>query len=90
MKDLENPTDTLTELCIELSSLRDTAILRGFNEGHIANDRINQKAQYLRAKYPDYENYVMYHILTSSGMDRDCPNFDFPENDNVADFIRNL
>lgn len=39
----------------------------------------------LREKYPDYENYEMYHFGASTP--RDCVKFDFPGEDSVVKFI---
>ena len=44
----------------------------------------------LQSAYPDYENYELYHLLAGSTPMKQCPNFDFPDNDAIAKFIEGI
>ena len=89
----KNPNDVLESLVTELSTLLDSAISNEDFDAVIQTmDRIKQKADHLKAKYPDYADYRMYHVLVHStpNSDKMLTKFDFPEEDSIADFIRSL
>ena len=50
------------------------------------HDKLVNKARNLQAKYPDYEDYELYHLLIGSTV-YDRPEFDFPGEDSVQKFI---
>lgn len=50
------------------------------------HERLVDKAEELQAKYPDYDDYELYHLLIGSTV-RDRAKFDFPGSDSVEKFI---
>ena len=50
------------------------------------HDRVFGKAKELRDKYPDYEDYKLYHLLIGSTV-YDRSKFDFPGEDSIIKFL---
>ena len=50
------------------------------------HERVLDKTKELRAKYPDYNDYRLYHFLIGSTV-YDRAKFDFPGEDSVQKFI---
>ncbi|MBI4118825.1 MAG: hypothetical protein HY452_01010 [Parcubacteria group bacterium] len=79
-----------------LSQEEKEEILRSVREKWIAlskiedllslHDRVLDKAKELRDKYPDYEDYELYHLFIGSTT-RDRSKFDFPGEDSVRKFV---
>ena len=52
------------------------------------HNKIVDKAEELKSKYPDYESCRMYHVLVgSTPVMSDMNYFDFPVGDSVVEFI---
>ncbi|GEM_PF-4820417 len=43
--------------------------------------------RHLDDNYTDLRDYCLFHLLTGSTLKTDCPHFDFPLPDSIADFI---
>jgi hypothetical protein len=55
--------------------------------------RLVEFTEHLRKKYPDYQNYRMYHFLVGSGALKPDERFtedDFPGEDSIENFIKRL
>ena len=74
-------------LVAELKSLLLNAYHR---KGLDTNEKVIKKSTELKAKYKNYHDYEMYHLLVSSGLLYPTENFDFPGEDSVENFIRSL
>lgn len=44
-------------------------------------------SQGLRSKYPDAEDYELFHFLICSTLQRPCSKYDFEGNDSVVKFL---
>ena len=56
-------------------------------------DKLVEYANYIKTKYPNWNNYIVFHILIGSTPPDDNPNltkYDFPEDDSVEKFIRSF
>jgi hypothetical protein len=48
---------------------------------------IGKYVNILREKYPDYEDFRLYHALVGSGVGKECSKFDFPGDDSISVFL---
>lgn len=55
-----------------------------------ANNRICDITDKLEDKYPDAEEYRLYHVLAGSSPRGDCPKFDFPGDDSIVKTVEDL
>lgn len=53
-------------------------------------DKIVDKANFLKDKYPDYNDYRLYHLMIGSTPEKVLPFFDFPGEDSIMNFLRTL
>lgn len=72
-------------LVTELKELRKEAYVKDSRRFH---DKVIKIVNELKVKYPDCENYEMYHVLIGSTPQREkIKNFDFPEKE-IEKFLR--
>lgn len=63
----------------------------GVFDKYITNEAVLRKTQELKKKYPDFDDYELYHVLIGSGKGNEVfSKFDFPGEDSVESFIRSL
>ena len=76
----------------ELNQLRDALWKADEATDDFPNSaKIHTKVTALREKYPDYKNYVLYHLLTGSTPHDPMPTlFDFPGDDSIETFLRSF
>ncbi len=76
------------------SQERFDALKERFNNADLfGSDEVAWMAEGLRIKYPDYESYAFYHILSGSTIDESIAPIkyeDFPGEDSVELFIDSL
>ena len=60
-------------------------VLRAFGNPQLDKE-VTKFANGLRSKYPDCENYLLFHVLIAS-TPPPCKNFDFPGDDSVEQFL---
>lgn len=83
---MEGAPDEKQILLEELKSKR----LSLYKESHDIHDKIFVKAKELQNKYKDYYDYELFHLLIGSTLPKPVPNFDFPGEDSIVDFLRSL
>ena len=54
------------------------------------HEKIIEFAEKIKNKYPDYQDYMLYHLLIGSIPKSKLPKFDFPGEDSVEKFIESL
>ncbi len=54
------------------------------------HEKIIEKSNELKQKYPDYIRYQLYHLFIFSTPNDTATEFDFPGEDSIETFIRSL
>lgn len=54
----------------------------------VFQNAIVEKAEELRSKYPDYEDYLFYHILAGSTPEHKLDKMDFEGEDSIESFLK--
>ncbi|MCX6701674.1 MAG: hypothetical protein NTX96_00570 [Candidatus Zambryskibacteria bacterium] len=87
MEGAPNEEVLLTELKTLLHEAQDEDRLKNT---YYVQDEIVKKVKGLRKKYPDWQNYRVYHLLVGSDLLEPTKYFDFPGDDSIEKFIRSL
>ena len=56
-------------------------------EDYSGLNMIVRKSEDIRSKYPDYQDYRLYHLAAGSTPKSECPKFDFPGEDSIELFL---
>lgn len=87
---LESLSEKEKEEYLELKHLQLKQFRQAKAEGQILtlNEAIIEQANQLQQKYPDFVEYLYYHVLIGSTPPGALAKIDFPNGDSVESFIR--